>query len=629
MHDKYDVIVVGAGHAGCEAAVAAANLGSKVLLITMDMTKYAQMSCNPAMGGVGKGQILREIDALGGYSGIVSDYSAIQFRMLNRSKGPAMWSPRTQNDRALFTIKWREMIEQTENLFLWQDSVVDLLVKSGQIQGVTTSLGVEFGAKTVILTSGTFMNGLIHVGEKMLGGGRMGEKASFGITETLQKHGFETGRMKTGTPPRIDGSTLDYSKMEIQYGDERPEQFSFLEKSQLRDQRTCHITYTNPEVHEIIANSMNDSPLFNGQIDSVGPRYCPSVEDKVYRFADKDRHQIFVEPEGWNTKEVYVNGFSTSLPLHVQQKAMVKIPGFENARIYRPGYAIEYDFFPPTQLKLSLETKLISGLFFAGQINGTTGYEEAAAQGIMSGINAHQWCTNQEPLVLNRKQAYIGVMLDDLITKGTEEPYRMFTSRAEYRINLRQETADERLTPIAHKLGLASDKRMKNLTQKLKQKEAIQAILSKQSITASQANPVLNSLQEGEIHQTVKAKSLLTRPNVYTQNLRSMSPDLDEALSASGASRETIEATEILIKYAGYIDREGAQASKMMQLDKMKIPAEFDYDSITSLSNESREKFKKVKPEHLGQASRIPGVKPSDISVLMVMLNRNVSHETV
>lgn len=626
--DKYDVIVVGAGHAGCEAATAAANMGSKTLLITMDMTKYAQMSCNPAMGGVGKGQIIREIDALGGNSGIVSDYSAIQFRMLNRSKGPAMWSPRTQNDRTIFTIKWREIIEQTPNLHLWQDSVTQLLFDGDSISGIMTSLGVQFESRTVVLTAGTFMNGLIHVGDKMLGGGRMGEKSSTGITEMLLERGFETGRMKTGTPPRIDGASLDYTKMEAQVGDKVPEQFSFLKKGDLKIQLNCHITYTNPAVHQIIADSMAHSPLFNGQIDSIGPRYCPSVEDKVYRFADKSRHQIFVEPEGWNTKEVYVNGFSTSLPLNIQLKAIKEIEGFENARIFRPGYAIEYDFFAPTQLKLSLETKLVNGLFFAGQINGTTGYEEAAAQGIMAGINAHQYCNEKDPIVLSRKQAYIGVMLDDLITKGTEEPYRMFTSRAEYRISLRQDTADERLTELSHSIGLASDKRLKNLHKKRESKRAIMQQLKNQSITPKEANPILNEQGEGEIKQKTKAQTILTRPQIGISQLRKMSSELDSSLLKIGASRETLLSCEVLIKYDGYINREELQASKMTQMDKMKIPNEFDYDAITSISNESREKFKKVRPENLGQASRIPGVKPADISVVMVMLNRNVSHET-
>ena len=539
-----------------------------------------------------------------------------------------MWSPRTQNDRTIFTIKWREIIEQTPNLHLWQDSVTQLLFDGDSISGVMTSLGVQFESRTVVLTAGTFMNGLIHVGDKMLGGGRMGEKSSTGITEMLLERGFETGRMKTGTPPRIDGASLDYTKMEAQVGDEVPEQFSFLKKGDLKIQLNCHITYTNPAVHQIIADSMAHSPLFNGQIDSIGPRYCPSVEDKVYRFADKSRHQIFVEPEGWNTKEVYVNGFSTSLPLNIQLKAIKEIEGFENARIFRPGYAIEYDFFAPTQLKLSLETKLVNGLFFAGQINGTTGYEEAAAQGIMAGINAHQYCNEKDPIVLSRKQAYIGVMLDDLITKGTEEPYRMFTSRAEYRISLRQDTADERLTELSHSIGLASDKRLKNLHKKRESKRAIMQHLKNQSITPEEANPILNEQGEGEIKQKTKAQTILTRPQIGISQLRKMSSELDSSLLKIGASRETLLSCEVLIKYDGYINREELQASKMTQMDKMKIPNEFDYDAITSISNESREKLKKVRPGNLGQASRIPGVKPADISVVMVMLNRNVSHET-
>jgi tRNA uridine 5-carboxymethylaminomethyl modification enzyme len=491
-----------------------------------------------------------------------------------------------------------------------------------------TSLGVQFESRTVVLTAGTFMNGLIHVGDKMLGGGRMGEKSSTGITEMLLERGFETGRMKTGTPPRIDGASLDYTKMEAQVGDEVPEQFSFLKKGDLKIQLNCHITYTNSAVHQIIADSMAHSPLFNGQIDSIGPRYCPSVEDKVYRFADKSRHQIFVEPEGWNTKEVYVNGFSTSLPLNIQLKAIKEIEGFENARIFRPGYAIEYDFFAPTQLKLSLETKVVNGLFFAGQINGTTGYEEAAAQGIMAGINAHQYCNEKDPIVLSRRQAYIGVMLDDLITKGTEEPYRMFTSRAEYRISLRQDTADERLTELSHSIGLASDKRLKNLHKKRESKRAIMQHLKNQSITPEEANPILNEQGEGEIKQKTKAQTILTRPQIGISQLRKMSSELDSSLLKIGASRETLLSCEVLIKYDGYINREELQASKMTQMDKMKIPNEFDYDAITSISNESREKLKKVRPGNLGQASRIPGVKPADISVVMVMLNRNVSHET-
>lgn len=628
MTEKYDVIVVGGGHAGCEAAAAAANLGSRTLLITMDMGKFAQMSCNPAMGGVAKGQIIREIDALGGYSGIVSDYSAIQFRMLNRSKGPAMWSPRTQNDRQLFTIKWREMLEQTPNLDFWQDSVTALINDGQTITGVKTSLGTNFNSTCVILTSGTFMNGLIHVGKKILGGGRMGEKASTGITAQLETFGFESGRMKTGTPPRIDGSSLDYTKMEEQHGDINPQTFSFLSSNVLKNQASCHITYTNQTVHDIIGSSISQSPLYNGQISGIGPRYCPSVEDKVQRFADKDRHQIFVEPEGWNTKEVYVNGFSTSLPLDVQTEAIRHIPGFKNAKMFRPGYAIEYDYFPPTQLSLSLETKLLSGLFFAGQINGTTGYEEAASQGLIAGINAHQKCSEKEPLILSRKDAYIGVLIDDLITKGTEEPYRMFTSRAEYRINLRHMTADERLTPLSFNLGLAHKQRIKKLDKKLLQKTQYSKLLSKTSIQPDEANPVLESISSRPIQQAVKATSLITRPNISATLINEMSPMISHFCQTQNISKEAIESAEIEIKYSGYILREQEQAEKMLNMDRMKIPLKFKYESLKSISNESKEKLLRVNPDNLGQASRIPGVKPSDISILMVAIDTHVSHET-
>ncbi|MDC1212071.1 tRNA uridine-5-carboxymethylaminomethyl(34) synthesis enzyme MnmG [bacterium] len=628
MTEKYDVIVVGGGHAGCEAAAAAANLGSRTLLITMDMGKFAQMSCNPAMGGVAKGQIIREIDALGGYSGIVSDYSAIQFRMLNRSKGPAMWSPRTQNDRQLFTIKWREMLEQTPNLDFWQDSVTALINDGQTITGVKTSLGINFNSTCVILTSGTFMNGLIHVGKKILGGGRMGEKASTGITAQLETFGFESGRMKTGTPPRIDGSSLDYTKMEEQHGDINPQTFSFLSSNVLKNQASCHITYTNQTVHDIIGSSISQSPLYNGQISGIGPRYCPSVEDKVQRFADKDRHQIFVEPEGWNTKEVYVNGFSTSLPLDVQTEAIRHIPGFKNAKMFRPGYAIEYDYFPPTQLSLSLETKLLSGLFFAGQINGTTGYEEAASQGLIAGINAHQKCSEKEPLILSRKDAYIGVLIDDLITKGTEEPYRMFTSRAEYRINIRHMTADERLTPLSFNLGLAHKQRIKKLDKKLLQKTQYSKLLSKTSIQPDEANPVLESISSRPIQQAVKATSLITRPNISATLINEMSPMISHFCQTQNISKEAIESAEIEIKYSGYILREQEQAEKMLNMDRMKIPLKFKYESLKSISNESKEKLLRVNPDNLGQASRIPGVKPSDISILMVAIDTHVSHET-
>ena len=628
MTEKYDVIVVGGGHAGCEAAAATANLGSRTLLITMDMGKFAQMSCNPAMGGVAKGQIIREIDALAGYSGIVSDYSAIQFRMLNRSKGPAMWSPRTQNDRQLFTAKWREMLEQTPNLDFWQDSVTALISDGQTVTGVHTSLGIKFNSTCVILTSGTFMNGLIHVGKNILGGGRMGEKASTGITAQLETFGFESGRMKTGTPPRIDGSSLDYTKMEEQHGDINPQTFSFLSGNVLKNQASCHITYTNQTVHDIIGSSLSQSPLYNGQISGIGPRYCPSVEDKVQRFADKDRHQIFVEPEGWNTKEVYVNGFSTSLPLDVQTEAIRHIPGFKNAKMFRPGYAIECDYFPPTQLSLSLETKLLSGLFFAGQINGTTGYEEAASQGLIAGINAHQKCVEKEPLILSRKDAYIGVLIDDLITKGTEEPYRMFTSRAEYRINLRHMTADERLTPLSFNLGLADKQRIKKLDKKLLQKTQYSKLLSKTSIQPDEANPVLESISSRPIQQAVKATSLITRPNISATLLNEISPLISHFCQTQNISKEAIESAEIEIKYSGYILREQEQAEKMLNMDRMRIPLKFKYESLKSISNESKEKLLRVNPDNLGQASRIPGVKPSDISILMVAIDSHVSHET-
>lgn len=628
MDTKFDVIVVGGGHAGCEAAAAAANMGSKTLLITMDMTKFAFMSCNPAMGGVAKGQIVREIDALGGYSGIVSDYSAIQFRMLNRSKGPAMWSPRTQNDRTLFTLKWRELLEETPNLTFWQDSVIDLILDDNKVERVKTGLGISFQAKAVVLTTGTFMNGLIHVGAKQIGGGRMGEKASTGLTEKLLEAGFETGRMKTGTPPRIDGQTLDYSKMEIQDGDEDIQPFSFLQPSSLKRQRPCHITYTNPSVHEIIGESIDLSPMYNGTIQSTGPRYCPSIEDKIHRFASKERHQIFVEPEGWNTHEVYVNGFSTSLPLETQYKAIKHIPGFENARFYRPGYAIEYDYFKPTQLRHSLETKLINGLFFAGQINGTTGYEEAAAQGIIAGMNANLYVNEKPEFTLQRNQAYIAVLIDDLITKGTDEPYRMFTSRAEFRITLRQETADERLTPVSHETGLASKRRMTLVEQKIQQKETLHRLLGKTSITPQEVNNMLREKGESEIKQSLKIESLIQRPNLSLHDLIQASETLKEKIKAENIFDNVIQCTETEMKYAGYIDREYEMAQKMQSLDRIKIPENFNYLDHQSLSIESREKLNRIRPENLGEANRISGIKPSDISVLLVSIQKHVSHET-
>ncbi|GAB4376455.1 MAG: tRNA uridine-5-carboxymethylaminomethyl(34) synthesis enzyme MnmG [Salibacteraceae bacterium] len=629
MFEKsYDIIVIGGGHAGCEAAAAAANLGSQTLLITMDMTKFAQMSCNPAMGGVAKGQIIREIDALGGYSGIVSDYSAIQFRMLNRSKGPAMWSPRTQNDRTLFTIKWRQILENLPNLHFWQDSVTGLLISNDRVTGVRTSLGIEIKAKAVILTAGTFMNGVIHVGPQKVGGGRMGEKPATGITEQLKSHGLETGRMKTGTPPRVDGRSLDYSKMEEQKGDVETLPFSFLEHYKITRQRSCHITYTNTFVHETLHQHISESPLYNGQIQSIGPRYCPSIEDKIVRFSDKDRHQVFVEPEGWNTHEVYVNGFSTSMPFHVQQAAIKLIPGFENAILFRPGYAIEYDYFAPNQLHPSLESKAIQSLFLAGQVNGTTGYEEAAAQGIMAGINAHRTVNHQPPFVLSRSDAYIGVMIDDLITKGTDEPYRMFTSRAEFRITLRQDTADERLTPLSYNIGLAGEERMRKLDKKTRNKQSLYSYLKKLSVSPNELNNIISNPQQALPNQSVKAISLLTRPDISIHDLISGIPDLSEHVSRESIRTVEIQAVENEIKYAGYIKREAEQAERLKKVDQVKISPEFPYDKLNSLSIEARQKLAKHKPSNLGEASRIPGIKPSDISVLMVSLQQNVSHET-
>ncbi len=617
----YDIIVVGAGHAGCEAAAAAANMGSSVLLITMNMQTIAQMSCNPAMGGVAKGQIVREIDALGGYSGIVSDRSAIQFRMLNRSKGPAMWSPRTQNDRMLFALEWRNMLEQTPNVDFWQDTVVKIDEKEGKVVGVITAMGIYFPCRAVVLTNGTFLNGIIHIGEKRFGGGRSGEKAATGITEQLVTLGFESGRMKTGTPPRIDGRSLDYTKMEEQPGDEFPSKFSYSrETSALSKQRSCWITYTNTDVHEILKTGFDKSPMYSGRIQGLGPRYCPSIEDKINRFAERDRHQIFVEPEGWNTVEVYVNGFSTSLPEEVQQEALRLIPGFESAKMFRPGYAIEYDFFPPTQLYPTLETKLIANLYFAGQINGTTGYEEAACQGLMAGINAHNKIHEKEAVILKRSDAYIGVLIDDLVNKGTEEPYRMFTSRAEYRILLRQDNADLRLSSLGYDLGILKEDRYRDVQEKAEQTNEILKYLKKNSVEPAEMNPVLEALETPAIAQKVKIDSLLSRPQLSLEQIRKGSEALDSYLQTK--LEEAIEEAEIQLKYAPYIEKEHEMAQKLGQLDDIRMRADFDYHAVTALSKESREKLSRLKPATLGQASRVSGVSPSDISILMVYLNK-------
>lgn len=617
----YDVIVVGAGHAGCEAAAAAANMGSKTLLVTMNMQTIAQMSCNPAMGGVAKGQIVREIDALGGYSGIITDKTAIQFRMLNRSKGPAMWSPRAQSDRWRFAEEWRLMLERTPNLDFWQDMVSGLLMEDGKLCGVITSMGLEVRGKAVVLTNGTFLNGKIHIGEKNFGGGRTGEKAATGITEQLVSLGFESGRMKTGTPPRVDGRSLDYSKMEEQGGDELPEKFSYSsETSALTKQRPCYITYTNEEVHEILKTGFEKSPMYAGRIEGLGPRYCPSIEDKITRFADRTRHQIFVEPEGWETVEVYVNGFSTSLPEEVQMKALRKIPGFENVKMFRPGYAIEYDYFPPTQLDSTLQTKLVKNLYFAGQINGTTGYEEAACQGLMAGINAHLGITGKEPFILTRADAYIGVLIDDLITKGTEEPYRMFTSRAEYRILLRQDNADVRLTPKGYQLGLASEVRLKRVEEKIANADRIIKFLRDQSVTPEEANEFLESIETAPINQKVKLTSVLGRPGISIWNLIAICKPAQEFLAGYG--KEDIEQAEIKIKYEGYIQRESDLADKMQRLDHVVIEEDMNYHQLASLSKEAKEKLSKMRPRSLGQASRISGISPADISVLMIYMGR-------
>ncbi|MBK7088967.1 MAG: tRNA uridine-5-carboxymethylaminomethyl(34) synthesis enzyme MnmG [Chitinophagaceae bacterium] len=622
MFPEYDIIVVGAGHAGCEAAAAAANMGSKVLLITMNMQTIAQMSCNPAMGGIAKGQILREVDAMGGYSGIVSDRSMIQFRMLNRSKGPAMWSPRVQSDRMLFSTTWREMLENTPNLDFYQDMVSGLLVKDGYINGVKTGLGHEIKGKAVVLTNGTFLNGVIHIGEKQFGGGRVAEKAATGITEQLVDLGFESARLKTGTPPRIDGRSLDYSKMEEQKGDEFISGFSFLEENKLlpKSQKSCWVTYTNTQVHEILKTGFNSSPMFQGRIKGSGPRYCPSIEDKINRFAERERHQLFVEPEGWNTVEIYVNGFSTSLPEHVQLKALKLVPGFENCKMFRPGYAIEYDYFPPTQLKASLETKLIKNLFFAGQINGTTGYEEAACQGLMAGINAYNATHNAEPLVLKRSEAYIGVLIDDLINKGTDEPYRMFTSRAEYRTLLRQDNADLRLTKIGYKLGLASQKRVDKVIEKESNIKNILNLFNSTTIEPTEAETYL--LQIGSSKMVVKQKlaQLLLRPSVSILEMLQSIPSLSEIFK--NFDRESLEQTEIQTKYDTYLQKEQELVNKMSMLENLQIPSNFDYEKLVSLSTEAKQKFKKIQPQTLGQASRISGVNPSDVQILMIYMGR-------
>lgn len=622
MFPKYDVIVVGAGHAGCEAAAAAANMGSKVLLITMNMQTIAQMSCNPAMGGIAKGQIVREIDAMGGYSGIVSDKSMIQFRMLNRSKGPAMWSPRTQNDRMLFAATWREMLEQTPNIDFYQDMVQDLIVKDRICQGVITGLGHHIEASSVVITSGTFLNGIIHIGEKRLGGGRISEKAASGITEQLVELGFEADRLKTGTPPRIDGRSLDYSKMEIQQGDDVITGFSYLETDKIKSeqQRNCWVTYTNSVVHDILKTGFDRSPMFQGRIQGVGPRYCPSIEDKINRFAERDRHQLFVEPEGWNTVEIYVNGFSSSLPEEVQMKALRMVPGFENCRMFRPGYAIEYDYFPPTQLTYSLETKLINKLFFAGQINGTTGYEEAACQGLMAGINAHQAAKEKEPFILNRSDAYIGVLIDDLINKGTDEPYRMFTSRAEFRTLLRQDNADLRLTEKSYNIGLAKEERMQRVLEKKQNVAHIVAFLGKTPVKPGEVNDFLGELSTSLIDEKYKAAKLLLRPNIELPDLLHAVPRLAEALSTYKS--DELEQASIQIKYEAYIDKEKELVNKMAQLENQLIPDTFDYSKLSALSSEARQKFHKIRPRTLGQASRISGVNPSDVQILMVYMGR-------
>ncbi|MFV0606082.1 MAG: tRNA uridine-5-carboxymethylaminomethyl(34) synthesis enzyme MnmG [Niabella sp.] len=622
MFPEYDIIVVGAGHAGCEAAAAAANLGSKTLLVTMNLQTIAQMSCNPAMGGIAKGQIVREIDAMGGYSGIVTDETMIQFRMLNRSKGPAMWSPRAQSDRMLFAAKWRHLLEQTPNLDFYQDMVKGIIVKDKRVCGVVTGLGHEIKAKAVVLTNGTFLNGIIHIGEKQFGGGRVAEKAATGITEQLVDLGFESDRLKTGTPPRVDGRSLDYGKMEVQEGDEDIVGFSFMdtEKLQASGQKCCWITYTSKQVHEILKTGFDRSPMYAGRIDGVGPRYCPSIEDKINRFAERERHQLFIEPEGWNTVEIYVNGFSTSLPEDVQYKALQLVPGFENVRFFRPGYAIEYDYFPPTQLKNTLETKLIYNLFFAGQINGTTGYEEAACQGLMAGINAHQNVQEKDPFTLKRSEAYIGVLIDDLINKGTEEPYRMFTSRAEYRTLLRQDNADTRLTPLSHAIGLASQERMNRVAEKQQSVEEIKTFLSQTSVTPDQINPFLEQIKSSPISEKQKLEKILLRPGIEIADLLEAVPQIGEKLFT--IKREDLEQAAIQVKYETYIEKERELVNRMAEMENHIIPDNFDYGKLRSLGNEAREKLNKIKPRTLGQASRISGINPSDVQILMVYMGR-------